>query len=87
MLSSPGITVKSYRRRANMKLHDPVTGEQLDLYMSRGESSEVWRADEASVIKQIASHYMCEEQDAKRRLENSDIDSPVIVNDEVYWVE
>jgi hypothetical protein len=70
-----------------MKLYDPVTSLPLTLYSSRGESTECWRAEEESVVMAVHYHYKVSKAEAQLMLENSDIDSPVMVNDEAYWVE
>ena len=70
-----------------MKLHDPVTGEELVLYSSRGESNEVCRADEDSVISCLASEYGVNKEAAQHMLEMSDVDAPVVYHDQIFWVE
>lgn len=74
-----------------MILHDPVTGEKLNLYASKGASDdgedEVYEVQPEAVVRNLAHYYRCSEDEAYRKLVNSDIDNPVIYHDEVFWVE
>lgn len=69
------------------KLFDPITGAELVLYTSRGESDEVWRASVVGAVTCIAREYNIDEKEAVRRLENSDIENPITYRDEIFWVE
>ena len=70
-----------------MKLHDPITGEELTLMSARGDSNECWRADEHSTVLCIMHEYRIDETEARRRLQNSDVENPVVYRDQVFWCE
>ena len=70
-----------------VKLHDPITGEELVLYSARGESNECWRADVDLAIYHVAKEYRITDEEARRRLQNSDVDHPVMYRDQAFWAE
>jgi hypothetical protein len=77
----------AYSRILNGKIYDPVSDEELVVYSMRGESDEISRADTMSVIRCIASEYNIDEEEAARRLQNSDCDDPIAYRDQVFWTE
>lgn len=68
-------------------LHDPVTGEELVVFSMKGESEDIWRAEEESVILAIMTEYQIDREEAIRRLINSDALAPVYVKDQAFFSE
>lgn len=76
------------------QLHDPVTGERVTLMGAKAPCApetqginEVYHPYVDAVIYNVARFHNIDETEAERRLVNSDIEMPVIYQDEVFWVE
>jgi len=70
-----------------MRLYDPITGEALEVYGMRVTADEIYRSDAEPVVRNLSLEYNVDEEEMKRRLQNSDIDHPIVYRDEVFWVE
>lgn len=57
------------------------------VYTSRVTSDEVDECDTERVIKCLMNHFREDESQVIARLESSNIDNPVSMNDEVFWIE
>lgn len=71
------------------KIFDPITGVEITVYCCDIENNTrlVWRAQVLRAIADIQSEKAVSKEEAKRLLENSDINSPVVLKKIEYWVE
>lgn len=69
------------------KITDPITGDNLIVYGCDRISNEVYRANEDKVVATLIGHFGMGRDEAIRLISNSDIDNPVIINTEDFWVE
>lgn len=53
----------------------------------KGESDEIWTGDTVRIIICLKSYFNETEEQVIARLEATDIDHPVQMNDEVFWIE
>lgn len=57
------------------------------IYCSRVNEDECGEADTERVIKCLMNHYRETEEQVIKRIENSNIDNPISMNDEVFWLD